>query len=77
MSTLYLLLATQHIRCGWEIPGMISLQAYLYPYSLMKGVTFEVLPLSNYTLSPMMLPMIGTFLELLLWNSFQCQHHIL
>jgi len=45
-------------------------------YSLQKGVTFEVLPLSTYALSPMMLPLLETFLELFLWNSFQCRRHI-
>jgi hypothetical protein len=35
-----------------------------------------VLPLSSYVLSPMMLPLLETMLELLLWNSFQWHHHI-
>jgi hypothetical protein len=30
----------------------------------------QILPLSSYALSPMMLSMLETFLELLLWNSF-------
>jgi hypothetical protein len=65
------------MRCAYEGPGMILLQAsYLYPYSLLRGVTFEVLPLSSYAFSPMMLPLLETFLELLLWNSFQYHHHI-
>jgi hypothetical protein len=42
---------------------MILLQAYLYIYSFLTGVTFEVLPLSNYELSPMMLPPLETFME--------------
>jgi hypothetical protein len=50
--------------CGYDVPGMILLQAYLYNYSLMRGVTFEVLPLSSYALSPMMLPLLEHF-----WNS--------
>jgi len=36
----------------------------------------KVLPLSSYVLSPMMLPPLETLLELILWNSFQCHHHI-
>jgi hypothetical protein len=40
----------------------------------MGGITFEVLPLKNYALIPPMLPLLGTFPELLLWNSFQCPH---
>jgi len=64
------------MRCGYEVTGMILLQAYLYTYSLLRGVTFEVLPLSSYALSPMMLPLLETFLEFLLWNSFQCRRHI-
>jgi len=56
---------------------MILLQAsYLYTYSLLRGVTFEVLPLSSYALNTMMLPLLETFLEFLLWNSFQCRRHI-
>jgi hypothetical protein len=35
------------------------------------GDTFEVLPLSNYALSPKMLPLIKTFVKLLMWNSFK------
>jgi hypothetical protein len=45
-------------------------------YSLLKGATFEGHPLSSYALSSMMLPLLETFLELLLWNNFQCHHHI-
>jgi len=55
---------------------MTLLQAYLYIYSLMRGITFKVLSLSSYALSPMMLQLLETFLELLLWNSFQCHYHI-
>jgi hypothetical protein len=57
---------------------MILLQAYLYThtYTLLRGVTFRVLPLSSYALSPTMLPLVETFLELLLWKSFQCHCHI-
>jgi hypothetical protein len=45
-------------------------------YSLLRGVTFEVLPLSSYALSPTMLPVLETFLELLLWKGFQRRRHI-
>jgi hypothetical protein len=57
---------------------MILLQVYLHSYSLLRGVTFKVLPLSNYALSPVLPSLLGTFLflELLLWNSFQCCHSI-
>jgi hypothetical protein len=61
------------MRCGYEVTGMILLRAYLYAYSLLRGVTFEVLPLSRYAFSPTMLPLLETFLGLLLWNSFQCR----
>jgi hypothetical protein len=60
-----------HATCkqyDYEVPRMILLQAYLYTYILQGGVIFAVLPLS-YALSV-------TFLELLLWNSFQCHRHI-
>jgi len=51
---------------------MILLQAYL-----LRGVTFEVLPLGSYALSPVMLPLLETFLELLLWDNFQwCCHYL-
>jgi hypothetical protein len=39
-----------------EVPRMTLLQAYLYIFILLRGVTFKVLPLSSYALSPMMLP---------------------
>jgi hypothetical protein len=63
-------------RCVCEVPGLILLQAYLYTYSLLRGVTFSVLSLSTYALRPTMLPLLETFLELLLWNSFQFRRHI-
>jgi hypothetical protein len=43
---------------------MILLQAYPYTHSLLRGVTSEVLPMSSYALSPTMLPLLETFLEL-------------
>jgi len=64
-------------RCGYEVLGLILLQApYLYTYSLLRRVTFEVLLLSSYILSPKMLPLLETFLEILMWNTFQCRRHI-
>jgi len=60
---------------GYEVPGIILLQAYLYICSLLRAVTFKVLPLSSYALSSTMLPLLETFLELLLWNDFQCYCH--
>jgi hypothetical protein len=46
--------------CGYDVPGMISLQAsYLYNYNILKGITFEVLPFSIYEFRPMMLPATG------------------
>jgi hypothetical protein len=62
--------------CDYEVPGMILLQAYLYTYSLRREVTFKVPPLSSYASSPVMLPLLQTFLEILLWNSFQFHLHI-
>jgi hypothetical protein len=60
------------MRCGYEGSRIILLQANLYNYSLLRGVTSKVLELSSYALSSMVLPLIETFLELLLWNSSQC-----
>jgi hypothetical protein len=60
------------MKCGYEVPGIILLQSYLCTYSLLRGVTFEALSLSNYALSPTMLSMFETCLELLLWNISQC-----
>jgi hypothetical protein len=37
----------KQMRCGYEVPIMMLLQANLYAYSLLVGVTFEVLPLRN------------------------------
>jgi hypothetical protein len=50
---------------------MISLQAYLYTYSLLRGVTFKVLPLNIYALSPIILPLFEKLLAPPLWHSFQ------
>jgi hypothetical protein len=49
---------------GYEVSGMILLQAYLYTYMLLRGVTFNVLPLSSYTFGPMLLPLPEAILEL-------------
>jgi len=62
--------------CGYEVSGMVLLQAHLYIHSLNERVTFEVLPLSSCALSPTMLLLLETFLEPLLWNSFRFQCHI-
>jgi len=45
------------MRCGYEVVGMILLQPYLYADSLLRGLTFELLPLRSYALSPAMLPL--------------------
>jgi len=37
--------------------------SYLYTHSLLRGVTFKVLPLSSYALSPTVLSLLETFLE--------------
>jgi hypothetical protein len=50
-------------RRGYEVPGMILLQAYLYAYSLLRGVIFEALPLSSHALSQTMLSLLETFFE--------------
>jgi hypothetical protein len=51
--------------CGYEVPGMVLLQVYLYTYGLLRRVTFELLILSSYALSPTMLPLLEIFLEFL------------
>jgi hypothetical protein len=43
-------------------------------YLQLSIVSFKELPLSSYAFSPTMLQMLETFLELFLWNSFQCRH---
>jgi hypothetical protein len=49
--------------CDCEGVWMILLQTYLYTYSLLRGVTLEVLLLSNYyAFSPMMLPFKADFI---------------
>jgi len=63
--------------CGYDVPGVVLLQAsYLYAYSLLRDVIFEVLLLSSYVLNPVMLPLLETFFEFLLWNIFQYHSHI-
>jgi len=54
------------MNCCDEFPGMILSKEYLYACILLIGVTFEVLPFSSYVFSPTMLPLLETFLELLL-----------
>jgi len=49
-----------HMKCGYEVPGTILLQAYLYTYILLRGVTFKVLPLSSYALNPIMLTLLNS-----------------
>jgi hypothetical protein len=44
--------------------------------SLLREVNSEVLPLNIYAQSPMMMPVLEIFLELLLWNSSKCRRHI-
>jgi hypothetical protein len=48
-------------KCCFEVCEIILLQAYLYTYSLLGGVTFEVLPLSSCALRLTMLPLLETF----------------
>jgi len=48
------------MKCGYEVPGTILLQAYLYTYILLRGVTFKVLPLSSYALNPIMLTLLNS-----------------
>jgi len=56
---------SKRMRCGYEVSGMILLQAlYPYTYSLLKEVTLEVLPLNSYALCPTMLPLLEIFLKL-------------
>jgi hypothetical protein len=64
-----------YTKCGYEVLGMILLQAYLYTYNLLRWVTFEALPLRSCALSPPMLSLFITFLKHLLWDSFQYHHH--
>jgi hypothetical protein len=39
-----------YMRCDYKVLGMILLRAYLYTYSLLRGVTFDVLPFSSFAL---------------------------
>jgi hypothetical protein len=48
-------------RCDYEVLRRVLMQTYLYIYSLLRGVTFKALPLSSYVLSPVMLPLLGSF----------------
>jgi hypothetical protein len=64
----------QCTRCGYEVPGMILLQGYLYTYNLLRGVTFEVLPLNSYILNDA--ATVANILEYLLWSTFQCRHFV-
>jgi len=60
------------MRRDYEVPGMVLCQVCLYAYSLLRGITFEVLLLSSHALISVMLSLLETFLKCLLWNSFQC-----
>jgi len=63
------LITNLNTRRGYEVPGILF-QAHLYTHSLLRGVTFDVLPFSSYALNPTMLPLLETFQYLLIWNSF-------
>jgi hypothetical protein len=54
------------MRCGYDIPVMILLQAYLYIYSLLGGVMFKSTLLEQLCSLLNDLPPLETFLELLL-----------
>lgn len=61
-------------RCGYKVTGMTLLQANLYTYSALRGVTFDVIP----SVATHLAQLLETFLELLLWNKFQrCRHFFL
>jgi len=54
-----------------KFPELFYCKPHTCVLILLRGVTFQVLRLRSYALSPTMLPLLETFLELLLWNSFQ------
>jgi len=57
------------MRCGCKVPGKMLLQAYLYTYSSLRVLNFEVLPLSSYSFSPTMLALLGVFFGTpVVWN---------
>jgi len=60
----------------WNSRNDLLQDSYPYTHSLLRGVTFEALPLSSCALSPTMLPQLKKVLELMLWNNFQCLRHI-
>jgi hypothetical protein len=61
-------------RCVYEVPGMNLFEAsYQYTHSILRGVTFKVVPLSRCAISPQ----VQIFLENLLWNIFQWLCNIL
>jgi hypothetical protein len=71
---------SKYTRCGYEVPGMILLQTYgtciLKAY--WEGSHFKYSPWTAMHLAQRCcLPLLETFLELLLWNSFQCHRHTL
>jgi hypothetical protein len=49
------------MRCGYEVTGTILLQAYLYTYSLLRGIVFNILTMRSYALSPVMAASVGNF----------------
>lgn len=60
------------MRCVYEVPRIILLQIFLYTYSLVSVATFKVVHLSSHTLSPVMLPLLETFMEHFFQNNLQC-----
>jgi len=63
--------------CSYEVPRTILLQAsYLYAYSWLSGVTFQVIPFSSYARIPKILPLLEIFFELLLWKNLQRSRHV-
>jgi hypothetical protein len=67
-ATITLCVASQRLLIVYfiidSVRKLLDTPSYPYSYSLQRGITFEVLPLSSCALSPTMLPLLETFLQL-------------
>jgi len=62
-------------RCGYEFPPFFFCKSTSILTANWEGSP-KYFPLSNYAISPTILPLLEIFLELLLWNSLHCCCHI-
>jgi hypothetical protein len=75
LPVIYNLTLHKNSRHGYSVPGITLLQILLFTYSLLEVITITAGSLKSYTLNPVVLPQVETFMELLFRDNLQCCHH--